>query len=156
MKKLTLRPNVLVPALAVVLVAGTGTAAYFAYTKGKQDAAPAPLTGRPAALQQYHDKNYAKAADLLQQQIKQTPKDPSTYNVLANVERDSGQIDTAIANYKKALELNSAYLPAYLNLANVYINANQKAEASAILADGLKAFPDNKSLLDLQSQISAN
>ena len=111
---------------------------------------------RQQAISQYKAKNYTVAAQLLQQQIKTDPSDASNYDILGNVDRDNGHTSLAISDYKQAIATSKTLLPAYLNLANVYLNEGDKTDASTLVTQALVVFPKNTQLLALQTQSSTN
>jgi tetratricopeptide (TPR) repeat protein len=89
-----------------------------------------------AAAQQGY---YAVAIDLLSDLLVRSPQNATDYNNRGLVYFQSGQLDQAIADYNRALELNP-------NLASVY---NNRANYYAAQGDLLKAIADYEIALDL-------
>ena len=58
----------------------------------------------------------------------------------------------AEANYKQAITLKPDYVDNYRNLYYLYLSEGNTTAAAAIVAQGLKANPNNPDLLDLQKQ----
>jgi tetratricopeptide (TPR) repeat protein len=88
-----------------------------------------------AAQQGYH----AVAIDLLSDLLAHNPDNATDYNNRGLVYFQCGQLDQAIADYNRALELNP-------NLASVY---NNRANYYAAQGDLLKAIADYEMALDL-------
>ena len=59
----------------------------------------------------------------------------------------------AEANYKIAIKLQPDYIDNYRNLFYLYLSENNSAAAADIVAQGLKANPNNPDLLQLQAQL---
>lgn len=71
-------------------------------------------------------------------------KDATLQNNLGNTYRDLGEIDKAVSAYKKAIELSPKLLNPYVNLANVQLYSQDRADdAIATYKNALKAMPDN-------------
>ena len=58
-----------------------------------------------------------------------------------------GDAMTAEREYKLALRRNARFVPAYVNLSDLYRATGREAEAASMLEDGLRAAPGNASLL---------
>ena len=65
---------------------------------------------------------HAEAIVKMEEAIKLDPKNESLYFALGSAYDKKGDYEPAIANYKKALELNDAYFDAYYNLGAIYYN----------------------------------
>ena len=68
---------------------------------------------------------------------------PEAQANLGNYYTASGDADSAIAAYRKAVELNDAFVPAYINLADVYRALNNNDEAARVLGKALDVSPDS-------------
>ena len=60
---------------------------------------------------------------------------------LGNLYTDSEQFDKALAYYKKAMILEAGYIPAYVNMADLYRLQDRDADAEAVLRQGLDINP---------------
>ena len=67
--------------------------------------------------------HYAEAREKLESAARQSPRDPDVLNMLAYSQRKSGQIERAIATYKRALELRPRFPQAHEYLAEAYLQA---------------------------------
>jgi tetratricopeptide (TPR) repeat protein len=65
---------------------------------------------------------------------------------LGNTYRNSGRIQQAIAEYKKAMELRPGYLEAMSNLAGMYRQQGRIDEAADLLERALRTYPENAEL----------
>lgn len=87
-------------------------------------------------LSLFNDNKPIEAIDAYQKSIELQSDIKETYNYLAEVYRSLGKTENAVANYKKALKLDSQYLDARINLASL-----QKDMTT--LEQIVSAFPDN-------------
>jgi predicted CXXCH cytochrome family protein len=62
---------------------------------------------------------------------------------LGNYYSAKGEIDQAVAAYKKAIELEDIFVPAYVNLADLYRAEQKDNEAEKILNRAITVAPDN-------------
>ena len=88
------------------------------------------------AVAQYQLKDYTAAAATYQKMLK-LKNDPMTHNNYANVLRDSGQADAALAQYDLAIKGDPMLTIAYVNKAGLLAATNRKAEAIKALVAGL-------------------
>lgn len=65
---------------------------------------------------------------------------------LGNLHADSGEYDKAFAFYQKAMVLNAHFIPAYVNLADLYRLQNRNEESESVLRHGLDLNPGAASL----------
>ncbi len=72
--------------------------------------------------------------DELQAAIALDPNFADAYNLLAFALAADGRMEPAFTAQKKAIELNASYEPYQMNLAHLYLQAQQFGEAEAILA----------------------
>ena len=68
---------------------------------------------------------------------------PEAQSNLGNFYAASGDTDSAIGAYRKAIELNDAFVPAYINLADVYRTMSKNDEAARVLNTALGVSPDS-------------
>jgi predicted CXXCH cytochrome family protein len=71
---------------------------------------------------------------------------PESQVNLAGLYSDLGRKEEAERRYRKAIELQSKFVPAYVNLAQLFSQQKNEAEAINLLKAGLKQVPDNASL----------
>lgn len=97
------------------------------------------------ALAHNHAKqgNYQEAIALFTQLIHRHPTDAINYNNRGLIYFQSRQLENALADYNKALELNSALDSAYNNRANYYASRGQVAEALTDYEQALDLNPGN-------------
>jgi tetratricopeptide (TPR) repeat protein len=99
-------------------------------TAGCQDLAP--------AIKAYEKGEYDQALQLLSQYVVQKPNDQEAYFYLGNVYLKKDMLDSAIIQYKKALDLKSNYWQALYQLGYVYYKQGLFDEAEKTFRDGLK------------------
>lgn len=68
---------------------------------------------------------------------------PATLINLGNLYLERGDFDRAIASCKKAIEIEPAFIPAYINLADVYRLQNRDEEGRIILHNALEVAPES-------------
>lgn len=69
-----------------------------------------------------------------------------SYAALGNLALNMQQFDKAEENFKKAIEVEPIFIPAYVNLADVFRVEKEEKKAQATLDQGLVIFPKNASL----------
>ena len=65
--------------------------------------------------------DYKKAADYFKEAAKEDPLNPEVLNLLAHAQRKIGQLEEALANYKKALDLKPRFAEAREYLGEAYL-----------------------------------
>ena len=70
---------------------------------------------------------------------------PATHVNLGNLHLERGEFDRAVASYKKAVEIEPAFIPGYINLADVYRLQNQDEKGRSILLHALDIAPESAS-----------
>lgn len=111
----------------------------------------------------YVVQNFNKAIEAYTQATNLNPDDFMAWNNLGNVHRDLVDFWLARDAYKKALEINFNYIPAYLNLINLYIiwpedeeGDKMRKEILPTLKKALELNPENGTLqATLKSYISS-
>ena len=68
---------------------------------------------------------------------------PEAQTNLGNLYAARGEIDAAISAYETAIDLNASYVPAYVNLADLYRSGANEAEAEKVLRRALEVAPEN-------------
>lgn len=71
---------------------------------------------------------------------------PRPYNNLGNLYAGKGENDKALAQYRRALQLNPGYLIARMNLAVLSLKQRETEEAIRLLREGEKEYPENAAL----------
>ena len=74
--------------------------------------------------------------------LKIKPADIRLHNILGMAYMKKGMLNDAVAEFNKIIDINSDYVPAYLNLASIRLSVNQPGIAAVIYKTVLKANPD--------------
>ncbi|AEH50420.1 tetratricopeptide repeat protein [Pseudothermotoga thermarum] len=85
------------------------------------------------AVQLSQDGQFEEAEKLYKQCLEIEPGHPEIWNNLGNIYRRVGQIAKSIEAYQKAIELDSSYAPAYLNLACTLLTIDRYDMAKLVL-----------------------
>jgi Tfp pilus assembly protein PilF len=97
-----------------------------------------PAVSRYAqGVQAGQNNDYKKALPLFEEALKEDPNNPDILNGLAHAQRETGDIDDALVNYKKALELRPKFPEAHEYLGETYIQAALRE------VEILKGYGDN-------------
>lgn len=89
------------------------------------------------------NENLVKARHMFERLREIFPPNPSVYSGLATIDENEGNIDNAIKNYKKAIELNpedNETREAYIFL---LINSDKYSEARIVLRESIELNPEN-------------
>jgi Flp pilus assembly protein TadD len=139
--------------LTLSLALGTGQALAFtggdsAKSKGNPDFAE--------AVKLFKADNYAAAIPLLQKSVAADPTNADAYNLLGFSLRKLGDVDTALAHYGKALELEPEHRGANEYLGELYLELGDLAKAEKRLKVLDKAcFFGCEEYSDLKAKIKA-
>jgi protein O-GlcNAc transferase len=90
------------------------------------------------AIKAYDSGDYDQAIQLLNEYIAQKPKDEEAYLYLGNAYFEKEMLDSAILQYKKALDLKSKYWQALYRLGYAYYKQGKYEEAVKTFQKGLK------------------
>ena len=71
---------------------------------------------------------------------------PEAQTNLGNLYTNQGKAEQAVAAYSKAIELDPAYIPAYVNLADFYRACGKETDAENVLHRAVGIIPDNAAL----------
>lgn len=82
------------------------------------------------------------ALPALQKTAQVSPNDAAAQNNLGNALKDRGQLDGAVASYRRALAINADLVEAHSNLGNALLGLGQTNEALACYRRALKIKPD--------------
>ena len=96
----------------------------------------------PAGKQQAFD---AAVDEYIAAQLRNAERGEAHTNI-ANLQRHLGRNDLAEQAYRTALKVNDAFVPAYVNLADLYRALEDETAAEATLLEGLDIQPDQASL----------
>jgi tetratricopeptide (TPR) repeat protein len=90
------------------------------------------------AIKAYQKGDYDQAIQLLNQYLLQKPNDPEAYFYLGNVYFKTEMLDSAIIQYKKALDLKSKYWEAMYQLGYAYYKQGKYDQAEQTFEEGRK------------------
>ena len=103
--------------------------------------------------------NYHRAVDNLDYVIRHADPSfallPEVYVQKGNLLERTGEGAAAVTEYRNALRAKSDYTPAYVALAQHYVDAGAVAAARAALAEGLQHDPSSKVLAEKQAALMA-
>lgn len=100
------------------------------------------------AVAQFNTQRYTAAAETYQKLL-EIEDDPMMRNNYANVLREWGKTDQAIAEYRRALEDDPTLTVAYINLASVLNRNGESEEALQVVDEGLaQVSEEDKSRLE--------
>ncbi|MDX2165615.1 MAG: tetratricopeptide repeat protein [Deltaproteobacteria bacterium] len=80
---------------------------------------------------------------------------PQVYLLKGDILARTGKRDAALIEYRNALRADPTYTPAYLALAQHYVDAGDPAAARAVLAEGLRHDPRAQALTQKQAELGA-
>lgn len=103
------------------------------------------------AMKFYDEGNYNKAIEYLNKQI-QILDDSDAYNFLAKIYNESGDVDLAIYNYKKAIEFNPNFFEPNFELGKIYLSLKDYKNASIYFTNANNLQADNVEILSLTSE----
>jgi Flp pilus assembly protein TadD len=109
-------------------------------------AAPASSSKVKEGIDAIQAQDFAKAKAVLEQAVKETPKDPQASFYLGVADEALGDAKGAADNYHHALELDPKLTEASTNLSGVLLDQGDAAGALAACDAGLKIAPKNPSL----------
>ena len=109
-------------------------------------------------------KDLDQALESYSQATQVNPDEFIAWNNIGNIQRDLLNFWEAEKAYKKSIEINPNYVPAYINLVDLYViwpvdEAGEKKENQIIslLQEGIRANPSNTQLQEvLKAYVSAN
>jgi tetratricopeptide (TPR) repeat protein len=107
---------------------------------------------RPAS-DRFSHSSYRKTIDFYRKVLKKVPFASGHY-ALAESYRDEGLESKAVEEYKKTLEMNKRFIPAYLALADIYYQRESHEEAWDLIQKAEAVMSDNPDIKDLKKQAS--
>ena len=105
---------------SVAFASGTSPAAMETNEKPQDKAA---ISQYAQGVEASHKKDFKKALPLFEQALKEDPNNPDILNMMAHAQRETGLIDEALANYKRAIELRPKFPEAHEYLGEAYMQA---------------------------------
>lgn len=139
--------------LATALVQLEKNEEALAIVAGAENAPLARLEG--FLYQQKSDLECAGAA--YERAIADDPQDYQSWNNLANVRADSGDVDGAIAAFEQAITFEPETVELYINLAQVLAKGDRQAPRLVVMRDAAEKEPSNPSVLtELGLALGAN
>ncbi len=104
----------------------------------------------------FDDQQEGLAEATLDEGAKLYPESPRFSNLLGEYELKQGRIESATQAFRKAIDIDPTFVPAYRNAAQTRIRAGRLSEANEILAAGAIKVPKSIDLLlslaDVQSE----
>lgn len=111
-------------------------------------------------IQEIRKNNPLKAKTLLEKANDIEKNNPTILNSLGNYEIFYGDKSLSYKIFYKVLEIDSSFVPTYINLGYNYMKDRKYEEASETLKEGIKYLPENnehqKSILYLNLAITLN
>lgn len=99
-------------------------------------------------------KNYGQAKETFEFLIKLNANDPNILRKLGKADFGKGDLKKAQEQYLKSLELDSADIGAYLDLADVYLHLEDAHGAFKAINQALALDPNNPRVLDFLIEVS--
>lgn len=116
----------------------------------------APLARLEGFLYQ-QKSDLVRAGAAYERAIKDDPQDYQSWNNLANVRADSGDVDGAIAAFEQAITFEPETVELYINLAQVLAKADRQAPRLVVMRDAAEKEPGNPAVLtELGLALGAN
>lgn len=97
-------------------------------------------------LAEYNNKNLDGAAAAYLRAQDADPKSAVAHNNLGNVYRDQTKYDLAVAEYQKAISLDSHLEFAYTNMQSILNSLGHPVQAKQVLLQGISANPNSANL----------
>jgi len=101
------------------------------------------------------NEEYAKATDCFLAALAVRPHDWALYNRVGATLANSGNADSALEYYYRALELNPVYIRARFNLGISYINLHRYEEAARHILDAL-TLQNSDAVDDLRGGVTSD
>ena len=99
----------------------------------------------PAGLSRWQHRLRASAAREYQEVQRLHADHPGGRTNLGDLYRDQRDFERAEASYRQAIALEPAFIPAYLNLADLYRETDREGEGKKLLLEALKTAPRSAS-----------
>lgn len=113
--------------LAMGAILAFGVASAVPSSPSREKSSEAPKDDKEALYEQGVDlaksEEYAEARKIFERLAVEQPRDPEVLNMLAFTQRKTGDIDTAIDNYRKALAIRPKFPQAREYLAEAFLQA---------------------------------
>jgi len=116
------------------------------------EAQPRALEALSGLVASYQALNQgSQALDYLNDYIKRVPDSFHAQTLIGQVQARQKNWDLAKAAFEQAISLNNSWVPAYRDLATVYLQAGDTDGAIKVCERGLQAVPDNSELKLMQA-----
>ena len=103
----------------------------------------------------YYEDEFNQSEELLNNLIRNGSRDKLVFFTLGNIKDKTNKIEQAIANWKKAVELDPDYCEAYFNLGVAYLKKNDTIKAREYWKKVLLLKPDSATLSATEEALSA-
>jgi len=138
----------------------TSTAEFQHYIDKATALAPQESEGERLLIQGVQanvDNNQAKALEIFEQLVEKFPNDKRARQFLGNSYGGQDKDDMAIAEYKKAIEIDSDFAPAYNSLGYAYMQKEEYDKAEEAFKNYIHLIPDeanpHDSIADLYTRM---
>jgi len=101
----------------------------------------------------YSQPSYRKATDFSRKVLGMIPRAAARY-ALADSYLDEGLEDRAVEEYKKTLQMDEHFVPAYVTLGNIYLQRGSYKEALDLIQKAEAVISDNPEIKDLKKRAS--
>ncbi|MFZ6742106.1 tetratricopeptide repeat protein [Undibacterium sp. JH2W] len=101
-------------------------------------------------------KKFADAASPLDKALAINPDDVYIYYNKGVLAKEQADYPAAIAEFRKAIELDGKILDAYFDLADIYLNTGDKLKAHALMHTAVEQFPQEASVLMLTATLDSD
>ncbi|MGR3292683.1 MAG: tetratricopeptide repeat protein, partial [Candidatus Scalindua sp.] len=91
----------------------------------------------------YAQGNYDKCIEHCKIALQTKTTDVRVLNILGMAYMKKGVLGSAVAEFNRIININSDFIPAYLNLANINMSANKPGVAAILYNTSLKVNPDS-------------
>lgn len=95
------------------------------------------------ASMNYSRGNYDKCIESCVMGLKIKPTNVNLLNILGSAYARKGMLNNAVAEFNKIIDINSDFVPAYLNLANIYLLTGKPDISEILYNTSLKIAPDS-------------
>jgi tetratricopeptide (TPR) repeat protein len=108
---------------------------------------PTSLDARFGVIESQIDlADFAAAKEGIEELMASHPEDYRVHHLRGRLSASLESFDDAVAAYEKAIEINPAHLPSYLELASLYFESEQISKAMALLEEAKSRLPPTANL----------
>ncbi len=101
----------------------------------------------------WEENNPAKALELRQQLVRQHPDDKRAHAALAASYAGQDELDKAIAEYERALDIDSDYAPPYNSLGYAYLRKGEYEQAENAFQNYIRLIPEEANPYDSMADL---